>query len=457
MFSFPVMSKGVEIIVILFVGAFLGFSIPYTLLGALLLIGILFIILLIKNSTYRLLTLVFGSLFVFQSSDGIGIIKVAFLAVIVVITICSIIVCKNYLNQKVYKNITPILISGLLLLIYLFINILLSVLRGNNIIGVIRDCAPYITLAVSPIIAFDFGLHIKKKNIFFIFILTGIYATISCVYRWVQIRTLPDAGTLGLASYMLAYAFFTFCFINALKGSKHIFLWILISSLSLGGLALTGTRTTFIVLTLGTVILILLGKNIKMSSKIWRGIKVLFVFVISCTICVFLLMKLVNIDNEVFLERIKMINVIFNENQLKADNSIMMRTSQTDAAIQAIKKSPVVGVGSGYVFQSLNYDGSIQNRTSLDTPLSIPAKFGIIGTILLMYFFFRIFLYVLRENKDKKYTLVTYYIMGFLIINLINSLIIPTVEDKGLSIALIILLALVFNEIKATKNILFNS
>jgi hypothetical protein len=449
--------KPYEISLIVLIGVILGASIPSFPMVAVIVLGLLYSFLLFKSATTRLLTTIIGSLLVFQSSDGVGLLKIGFLACLGIITVSSLIGSYKYLKEEKYKHIRTIIVYGAVFLLYIIVNMGFSFIRGNDVMSALRDCVPYIIFSVSPILALDFAMNIKRKNLFSFFLLTGIYGTFSCVYTWVQLRNITDIesfNNIGLASYMLAYAFFTYCCVNALRGKKKIFGWTLAAGLVLGGLAITGTRTSFVVLTAGFIVIILSGRDMSSFQKILRGFRVFITLLITTTVGAVILLNITNVDKTIFLDRMKMSLVLFDQEKLANDNSIYMRASQTNAAVDAIKESPLVGMGPGYVFQTNNWDGKIQYRSSLDSPLAITAKHGIVGSIILLLFLWKIYMYIRNTNKDKQYSLTTYYLLGFLGINLITMLIIPTVEDKGLSIAILLLLALSFNELKDSGKML---
>src|SRR5690606_27101742 len=116
---------------------------------------------------------------------------------------------------------------------------------------------------------------------------------------------------IGFASYMLAYAFFALCTAYALKGDKKVFVWSSLCGLIIAGLAITGTRTTFLTLAVGFAFLALYGSNKSIFRRVKRGVKVLFVLAGLAVIGTTVLVSTTSVTQEYVTHRLKLLTVVF--------------------------------------------------------------------------------------------------------------------------------------------------
>lgn len=407
---------------------------------------ILFILLIVKSSFIRFLYVVTGSLFIFQSSSGLGTLKLIFLSGLLLISIVSMYNVNLIIKDEKIKYIKNIIYASFVYIIYLMFNTFYSMLSGVDLFTAIRENSPYFIFAIMPILSLDFALNSKKKNIKIVLLASGIYATVACIISWYQRRYFlesADITSIGFASYMLAYGFFALACTNALKLKKNNIYWSVICGLTLSGLALTGTRTTFFVLPMVFLITAFIGKQFSFTYKLYRSISVLFYISLFTILSSFVLLNVTNFDKNIFYDRIKLSLVVFNQSS-SSDLSISGRISQSEAALEAIKDSPLLGKGGGHVFESKNYLGQPEYRTSIDTPLSIVAKQGIIGTLLFLIILFFIYLYLKKLDDKEKNKLSTYYLSSYLSCAAITMLILSIGEDKGFSLAMVLFLTYSF-------------
>ncbi|NIK69244.1 O-antigen ligase family protein [Paenibacillus sp. BK720] len=412
-------------------------------------IGALIIWLLTRSAVLRFIYIVIGSLLVFQSSSNFGLQKVAFLIGIIVVTLISFHQTRPLLKERQYKTLVPVLFTSYVFGFYVIVCIVLSILRGANELTVIRDAAPYLIFSITPLLAFDFSKHIKRSVVTKLFILVGIYATISCSYGWIVRRGITDADSgmtsIGFPSFMLSFAFFIYCCALALRGKHKVFIWTILSAFTIAALLITGTRSTFLAL-IGPLVILLSGKGLSYFKRFQRGVYVSLIFILSFFVGVSLLLSVTNIEKEKFYERISMIGSVFDKKSRLNDYSYIERTNQTEATLLAFKESPIVGMGPGYIFKVKKYNGVEYNYVSLDSKYSIMAKYGMLGYLILVVWLWNIYVYLRRSSEGRVYTLNSLTIIGYISIVILCMVISVPIEDKGYGIAFLLLFVLKINE-----------
>lgn len=418
----------------LFFGVGIGILSAINPLIAFLPIGLLVLFLLLKYPTIRLYYITLGSFFVF-GGENFTIYKGAFLAGIVVVVIGSILNVKKHGS---FKSINKLLISCVLFGIYVIVSILISILLRNvSIVSALRDCSPYFLFALSPLFAIDFAIGVSFKRIKGTFYILFILGTLYFAYGWILKRgyvSLPEPS-FGYISFLLPLSFFAYCSAKALRGNKKRMLWLFMSALVLVSMLATGTRTSIISL-IAPVLITFMG-----FKGIFRRSLRLIVFGVGIgalgIAILFALINFTNINADALLGKLSLISSVTNETSLGNDGSFQDRAAQTQLTIDSFKNSPIIGIGigSGYIFNG-------NPQLSVDSPFSLPAKFGVLGIIFLISTFLCMISFIRNIGKGvSKYALI-----GFLAITTSLLVLASPIEDKGFSLALVLLLTYALKE-----------
>ena len=131
-----------------------------------------------------------------------------------------------------------------------------------------------------------------------------------------------------------------------------------------------------------------------------------------------------------------------------ADGSVRERLTQYGVAWDLFTRNPVLGTGLGYSFVWTRFDGSTYSDFTADTPLVFPAKLGILGIawLVVLAMVWIGFLRRLRRVGGTSIVGLAMATWAVLIVTFIWAGFM--VEDKGFSLALMLMLALGFMEVE---------
>jgi hypothetical protein len=128
-----------------------------------------------------------------------------------------------------------------------------------------------------------------------------------------------------------------------------------------------------------------------------------------------------------------------------SDASIRERLAQYEAAWSLFISSPIVGVGPGHPIEWVDVSGFPRSHFTADTPLVMPAKFGLLGMLVFLGYAAAYVGTVRTALRREPGSPVPLALVGFGVWTLASLPLGFAVEDKGASLALILLLALAFS------------
>src|SRR5207302_10049389 len=129
-----------------------------------------------------------------------------------------------------------------------------------------------------------------------------------------------------------------------------------------------------------------------------------------------------------FLEaRMQALQVVLDGNA-GADQSFVMRNEQTYYSAQWIAESPWFGKGLGFL-----------PPISLDTPLAVPDRVGILGTSAIVLFLVTFVLACRKTGKLHGYTFMHTTVTGVALVALWNIPFGAVIEDRGFAFMLMLL------------------
>ena len=127
-----------------------------------------------------------------------------------------------------------------------------------------------------------------------------------------------------------------------------------------------------------------------------------------------------------------------------SDASIKERVAQYQAAWGLFLSSPIVGVGPGHSIDWVDVSGYPRSGFTADTPLVLPAKFGLLGILVFIGFGVAYAATLKTALRRDRRSAVTLTLVGFGFLAIVGIPLGFLVEDKGSSLALMLLLALAF-------------
>jgi O-antigen ligase len=147
----------------------------------------------------------------------------------------------------------------------------------------------------------------------------------------------------------------------------------MLASAILAGLIATGTRSSLILL--AVPIAIILGARRHFARRSIRFAIVIPAASLLVLLGVQFLIRFTSAHRDVLQQRAQLLS----HTGTSSDQSYVDRLAQTSAAWKVFKRSPVLGVGPGYVFTWVDPTGLEKSVTVIDTPAEYLAKFGLLG------------------------------------------------------------------------------
>jgi O-antigen ligase len=205
-------------------------------------------------------------------------------------------------------------------------------------------------------------------------------------------------------------------------------------------LILTGTRTSFVLLAAPTVILVGQGEGLVRSLP--RAFVVTLAAVTVGVVAVVTLPEIIDVEMTQIVDRFSNLGEITGDTA--AGQSFRERSVQTTLTVDAFLESPLLGVGPGRVYAwSALVSGDIKSSFVLDSPLSIPAKFGLVGLLVYLFTLGTLFRFQRRLARvGERCRVERDMVRGFLTIAILLSLLGSPVDDKGFGFVIAFLLTI---------------
>jgi O-antigen ligase len=396
-------------------------------------------VLLVVNGRARALVVVFGALLVFQSSAELNAPKLLYLAAVAVCVGAALFRLPLLTTTRAYHDLRPLLRSSAVMVALIVFSFFVA--RSNDVLVTawLRDVAPYLMVAVAPLFALDAQASFSPRALRRLLVLAGLLGALGFATRWLTNRGIADLGFIpvGLPTLLLASTVFSYGFSSLLHGTRRRIAWIVLTSVVFAMLLSTGTRTTFVLL--GAPLAIVFGSRKRLGQRALR----LAVAVPLAAIVVFAsaqaLLTLTDADRAALTKRME---VFQSTGDRTSDRSYLDRVSQNEAAWELFRDSPLVGIGPGRTIPWNNSFGVRQENPTIDSPLSYPAKFGLVGLASTLVFVAAFAATLRRFNRRTgEATVAQLALIGFAAVVAGWSLLQNPYEDKGFSIALIVLLA----------------
>jgi hypothetical protein len=206
----------------------------------------------------RVSIVVIGALAVLESSQDIGLLKIAFLGVAVVLVLASALNVLRMRQSTVVSVARPWLIASAVLLALIVISLPVAVARGTSISAWLRDATAYGLFAAAPWLAIDLALSACRRAVLALTVFAGAAAAASYAVVWLEKRHIADLAVdrLALPSIILATALFAVALAISLSTVRYRYLWAAAASLTLGTLVVSGSRQSLVLLAVCPVLLL---------------------------------------------------------------------------------------------------------------------------------------------------------------------------------------------------------
>jgi O-antigen ligase len=408
-------------------------------------VAALFGLLLLVDGRARLALVVFGGTLFLQRSAGLDASKLGLLGAFVVAFAGALFNIRRFRRTISYELTSPLLRLSTIFAAVVVLSMFAAHLRGTPLSDILRDATPYLLFASAPVFALDAQAVLGSKGLVRLLVGAGLLGALSFALVWLQRRGLAylSLPRLGVASLFVPAALFALAMSTALQADRRRARWLTIAAVLLALLGTTGTRTT--------LALLLAPLAIVVASRRKRATRTMRLALLApISILLALLFALVVVEfthaNTTFLQ--KRISLLALSGNSRSDASYNDRLNEGKAAWSVFRSHPVFGVGPGYAFEYTPQGSQVPNvGFQLDTPLTFPAKFGIIGLLLVAYVVLKLWS-LLRTTARLAPDIPHLALAGYLGVVAAMSFLSPPFEDKGFSYGLILTLALVLKSVR---------
>lgn len=411
-------------------------------------IAAMFGALLLVDGRARLVLVVFGGTLFLQRSAGLGASKMALLGAFVIAFAGALFNVRRIRTGLAYQLAAPLLSASAVFAAIVALSMFGAHLRGTPLSDILRDATPYLLFASAPVFALDAHAVLSRRALVRFLIAAGLLGAVAFAVVWLQRRGLAylPLTRLGVASLFLPAALFAFAMSTALQAKARRSRWLVLAAVVLALLGTTGTRTTLALLLAPAAIIIASRRNLAR-----RTLRLAVLAPIALSLALLFALAVVEFTdaNTTFLkDRISLVKLSGNS---QSDASYNDRVKEGKVAWSVFRSSPIFGVGPGYSFSYVPQGSQVPNiGFQLDTPLTFPAKFGIVGLFVAAFVATRFWSFLRRMARlapDIPYLALA----GYLGVVAGMSFLSPPFEDKGFSYGLILALALVLKSARDSR------
>lgn len=396
---------------------------------------------LVRSGTFRAGFLMFGGLTVFQSSNDVTPLKAWFLVGALVCLAVSIWRVGRRPEDAAVGPMRVLLGLSALFAAFVLGTAWMILVRGTPAAAWARDAAPYLLFASAPLLALDLQASVSKRVLASMVVVGGVLSAIGFCGEWLARRDLGGGvlPRLWLPSFLLASAPFAYAGARFVVDRTQRVLWGGLGGLIVALLLLTGTRSSTVLFVTPVVAAFAPGTPVGVERRVRAGAFTLMVaFVVSLLVPI--LSSALDVDSSMAWKRMQSWVQLLDKPT--GDPSYQERASQTRAAWRAFKAHPVTGAGPGYSFHWTEYTGMERSGFTIDSPLAVLAKFGLLGVLLCLATAGESLRVVVARLRDPGVgDSMPLALACFLATAAVTALLVSPVEDKGFSLAFVLLLA----------------
>jgi hypothetical protein len=216
---------------------------------------------------------------------------------------------------------------------------------------------------------------------------------------------------------------------------------------------LTGTRSELsLILVPFIVSLALPGRVVARALRVLLFTCVAVAVALSITL---LVLQFVGASPQVFIDRFATVGqILIDPTQ---DGSYRLRQEQVDSAVRLFLSSPIVGAGPGHLFDWASVTGATAvSSFNVDTGMELPAKFGLVGVAALTSICVALFIVLKRMAITIRAEASKAAVIAFAVVGALSFLLGSTLEDKGFSFGMILLLAVALIDYQTSISALNN-
>lgn len=390
---------------------------------------------------FRLTFFVLGAFLVFQTGDGLSAPKLAYLGGVAFSVVAAVFSIQRNRNDPLIQRFRPSMVGATLLAFWILVPMMVQSLMVAGVPPQMwaRDALTYLLISAGVFIGLDACRSVTVNWARAATIGIGLVAAGGFAAAWVQKRGFGDTGEdapQGLLASIVALTIpLALCLVLGVAQQRVRLLWLLLASVFILAVLVTGTRTGFVLV---VALVGIWGSARKLRAPLHK-------LIIGGTVgfvAVALTLPLAGawLSSEQFVQHrielmLKTLQLGFGQ-----DYSGLIRERAYEYSMEIFSRNPLMGQGLGIYFPNPNPNAAPANFT-LDTYAVYLAKFGILGTgILLASLALVIAPLIFRSNGPWLFELTA--MRGASITWIAILPFGPTTEDKGfaISVALAVLL-----------------
>jgi hypothetical protein len=424
----------------------------------------------IVDGRFRVAFVLFGGMVVLQSSATLDASKIAYLLGTVLCVVGALAAVLRARRTVAVGPGTQWLVASAALAGLLAISFLVARAQGTAITDWGRDVAAYALFASAPVLALDGQASASRKLLVGMVVVAGVLGGLSWAIEWLSRRQIVDlpVSRLVFSSGQLPSLLYVSAMAMALTRGPRSGAWTLLAGLVLGLFLVTGTRSSLLLLVGPLAMAVVMGgPRIRSSLRALVGhaaaaAAVVVAFQLALSVPALLELGRTTISHDGSGPSVTFSPIVVGDRigglpsvveNPASDPSVKERVAQYEAAWASFVSSPIVGVGPGHSIDWVDVSGHRRSGFTADTPLVMPAKFGLLGILVFLGYgvaFASTIVTALRRNRRSEITLT---LVGFGSVVFASLPLGFLVEDKGASLALMLLLALAFAESTAPLSI----
>jgi O-antigen ligase len=417
----------------------IGAAVAVKPIAALLPVAFLAGLVLLVDARARILFVVFGGLLTLQSSSGLGHLKLLYLAGVLASFGGALFSFSRSSDTSMRWFVWPLLrasvaMSALILVSY-FVAKDHAVVRTDWL----RDVAPYLLFAIAPFFALDAQRAFSRRALVRLLVIGGLVATASFSTHWLETRNIANLpfSQFALSSFFFPAALFAYATAAALQERQHRTRWLALAALVFALLVVTGTRSTLILALAPVVSAIAARRNL--GARFARLVLLAPAAILVIAVVAVSVVQATHASTELITKRV----AILKHTGTSSDASYRDRQAETHAASEVFHAQPFFGSGPGTYFSWRVTNGQMRSDFIVDSPMDFPAKFGLVGAAVVLFLVFQYGGFLRRSLRFNHPRTETLALVAYATMTIINSFLTNPFEDKGWTLGLVLLIALV--------------
>lgn len=412
---------------------------------ALLPVAVLAAALLLVDARARIAVVVFGGLFLLQTSAELDGKKLAFLAGVAIAFLGAFLNVQKLRATPAYRLARPLVAASVILVALAVVSLPVAHMNGIPPQNWLRDIAPYLLFASAPVFALDAQAAIGSRILLRLLIAVGTLGAIAFAVQWLGRRGIAylPVSRVAVATLFVPAALFSYAMSSVLSGTARRTWWLLLAVWILAMALATSNRST--------LALVIAPFAIAFCARRHLTARTVRLFVLAPVAVVLTLAVAESVifatgaNQEVLQKRLA---IFKSTGDVEKDASYNDRVAQSMVAWDTFKTNPLYGAGAGTEFEWKPQGLPPQSSSILDTSVTFPAKFGLVGlaAVLLVVGKYWSFIRILARQREP--TVAQLALVGYLAFVAGSAILTNPLEDKGLSFGLILILALVLGEAK---------